>query len=230
MHPSGISLTCDTLLFDLDGVLVDSTACVEHTWRQWADRHRLDGDAILHLAHGRRAVETIRHAAPHLDDTQVAAELAAIVAHESHETAGLLEVPGAAELLNTLPTDRWAVVTSGARTVAEHRLRHVGLPLPSVLVSADDVLRGKPDPEGYVTAAARLGVASAGCLVVEDAPAGLAAAHAAGMRALGVTTTNRLADLKEAELIAFTLADVTVHVEQVGGRVVLHVAVAGAGV
>jgi mannitol-1-/sugar-/sorbitol-6-phosphatase len=213
VQAQSLSLTCDALLFDLDGVLVDSTACIEHTWRRWAAQHGLDADAILRIAHGRRALETVRLAAPELD---VAAEVAALAGHEAHETAGVLEVPGASALLRGLPPGRWAVVTSGVRAVAEHRLRHVGLPVPPVMVCADEVTQGKPHPEGYLTAAARLGAAPARCLVVEDAPAGLAAARAAHMRALAVATTYPPDALRGADLIAPALAAVTVQVRRLG--------------
>src|SRR5215207_9005221 len=168
-----VRLTCEALLFDLDGVLVDSTACIEHTWRTWAARHGFDAAAVVRAAHGVRALETVRSVAPHLD---AEAELAALVAHEAIATDGIWEVPGAAALLDGLPPNRWAIVTSGVRAVAEHRLRHVGLPVPPVMVCADEVARGKPDPEGYLAAAGRLGVAPAGCVIIEDAPAGLQAA------------------------------------------------------
>jgi sugar-phosphatase len=219
------TLTCDALLFDLDGVLVDSTACVEGTWRQWAIRHGLDADAIVRMAHGRRAIDTVRLAAPHLDDAGVEAEVAALSAHEARETAGLLEAPGAAALLRSLPPNRWAVVTSGVRAVAEHRLRHVGLPVPPILVCADEVVHGKPHPEGYLTAAARLGISPSACLVVEDAPAGLAAAHAAGMRALAVATTHPPDALGDADVIARALSAVTFRVVRTVDGDALHVVV-----
>jgi sugar-phosphatase len=116
----------------------------------------------------------MRLAAPQLDHARLEAEVAALAALEASETAGVREVPGAAALLRSLPPGRWAVVTSGVRAVAEHRLRHVGLPVPTVMVCADEVEHGKPHPEGYLAAATRLGIAPAACLVVEDAPAGLA--------------------------------------------------------
>lgn len=225
MPSSPTTLACEALLFDLDGVLVDSTACVESTWRGWAVRHGLDADAIVLMAHGRRAVDTMRLAAPQLDHARLEAEVAALAAHEASETAGVREVPGAAALLRSLPPGRWAVVTSGVRAVAEHRLRHVGLPVPTVMVCADEVEHGKPHPEGYLAAATRLGIAPAACLVVEDAPAGLAAAHAAGMRALAVATTHPPAALGDADAIAPALGAVNVSMERLDDRPVLHVAV-----
>src|SRR5690349_13284782 len=173
------TIRCDALLFDLDGVLVDSTACVEATWRRWAASHNLDPDALLAGAHGRRSVDTIRQIAPHL---AAEVEAAALAAHESTTTEGVYEVSGARALLERLPPHRWAVVTSGVRSVASLRISHTRLPAPPVLVCADEISRGKPHPEGYLTAARRLGIEPTGCVVVEDAPAGLEAARTAGMR------------------------------------------------
>jgi len=174
---------CDALLFDLDGVLVDSAACVEETWRQWAESHGLDPIAVMAEAHGRRSIDTIRRIAPNLDAEQEAADLAA---REATTTEGVYEVAGARHLLERLPPRRWAIVTSGVRAVASLRIAHTRLPVPAVLVCADEISRGKPDPEGYLTAALRLGVEPADCIVVEDAPAGLEAARAAGMRSIGI--------------------------------------------
>jgi sugar-phosphatase len=181
-----VSLRCAAILFDLDGVLVDSAACIEGTWRRWALHHQLDPARVIALAHGRRAIETVQLVAPHLTaDT----ELAALAASESSSTEGIFEIEGAGELLQHLPAGTWGIVTSGIRDVAIFRLRHTGLPVPEVLVCADEIQRGKPDPEGYLTAARRLGVSPEACIVIEDAPAGLEAARAAGMRSIGVSGT-----------------------------------------
>jgi len=203
-------LACDALLFDLDGVLVDSTACVEESWRAWATRHGLDADTVMGVAHGRRAVDTLRDVAPELDP---AAELTALTAHEAHATEGLCAMPGARELLGSLPRGRWAVVTSGARAVAEHRLRHAGLPVPPVMICAEDVMHGKPDPEGYLAAAAQLGLDPMNCVVVEDAPPGIEAAHAAGMRAIAVATTFPPAALIAADAVIRALSGLVVRVD-----------------
>ncbi len=200
-------LRCRALLFDLDGVLADSTASVEAHWRRWAAGHGLDPDAILHVVHGRRAIDTIREVAPALDAER---ELAALAAAETEDTTGVVAAPGAAELLPRLAAGSWAVVTSGMRAVALARLRASALPEPPLLVAAEDVGRGKPDPEGYLAAAARLGRSPAECVVFEDAPAGVAAARAAGMRCVALASTYPTADLAAADLVVPSLAGVRV--------------------
>jgi sugar-phosphatase len=206
-------LTFQALIFDLDGVLVDSIVSVEHTWRVWAARHGLDLDTILRSAHGRRAFDTVRLVAPHLD---AAAEVVALSAQEASTTQGLSEVAGAHKLLAALPPDRWAVVTSGDRAVAEHRLQHVGLPVPMVMVCGDEVSHGKPDPEGYLVAAAKLGIAPGACVVVEDAPSGIEAAHNAGMRVIAVATTHTPEELRAADNVIDALSALTVRVHSHG--------------
>ena len=209
------TLRCGAVLFDLDGVLADSTANVERHWRTWAAGHGLDGDAIMRVVHGRRAVESIPMLAPGLD---VAREMFALEAAEAGDTDGVLPVPGAAALLSRLPPGAWAIVTSGTRAVATARLRRVGILVPPVLVTADDVRHGKPHPEGYLAAAAALGVPPARCVVVEDTPPGIAAAHAGGMRAIGVATTYPAERLAEAEAVAGRLADIEVEASPDGIR------------
>lgn len=181
-----LSMVCAAILFDLDGVLVDSAACVERIWARWARRHGLDPARVMDVAHGRRTIETVQLLAPHLSADE---ETDALAASESTTTEGVVEVRGARELVSGLPADRWAIVTSGIRAVATLRIRHTMLPMPRVLVCADEIRRGKPDPEGYLTAADRLGVRTEDCVVVEDTPPGLEAARAAGMRSIGVSGT-----------------------------------------
>ena len=200
-------ISCVGVLFDLDGVLVDSAACVEKTWRQWAERHGLDADHVISVGHGRRTIETVEMLAPHLMATS---EAAALAASESETTDGVFEVPGARELLESLPRHRWAIVTSGIRAVATLRLRHTGLPMPDVLICADEIERGKPHPEGYLTAASRLGVDATRCVVIEDAPAGLAAARAAGMRAIAIEGTYAATALTQADHVVRRLSDLTI--------------------
>jgi mannitol-1-/sugar-/sorbitol-6-phosphatase len=179
-------LACEALLLDMDGTLVDSGTCVEQTWRGWAARHGLDIDELLRISHGRQNTDVIQIMAPHLDTPE---EHAYLTKSEEDCRDGVVAVRGARELLDALDGAAWAVVTSAWRRLAEIRLGYAGLPTPRVLVTADDIREGKPHPEGYLRAAAGLGAAPAACVVVEDAPAGIAAARAAGMRVIGVTTT-----------------------------------------
>lgn len=199
------SLSCRAILFDLDGVLVDSRECIALVWRAWAAERGggRDPEAILRVAHGRFISATLRLVAPELD---AQAEAAVLDAMEARETRGLRAAAGAAAIVASLGDAPWAVVTSGSRPVATLRLRSAGLPVPPVFVTADDVRSGKPDPEPYLTAAARLGVAPGDCLVVEDSPTGLAAAKAAGMRALAVLTTYPVAALGAADACVPALA------------------------
>lgn len=198
-------IECDGVVFDLDGVLVDSTACVERHYREWAARHGLDEREVIRTAHGRRPAETIRLLTPHLD---VDAEAARLSAGEAEDLDGVYEMPGAKRLVGSLPRGTWGIVTSGTHAVARSRLGSMGLPTPDVLVTADDVARGKPDPEGYVAAAARLRLRPEQCWVVEDAPAGIQAARAAGMRVIAVTTTHTVEDVRGADVVVSGVADI----------------------
>ena len=180
-----MELRCSAFLFDLDGVLVDSRGAVERVCRLWAQRHGLDPKQVLRIAHGRRSRDTVRAAAPHLDADREAAWIDAV---ELADVAGLSAVAGAGALLAALPTAGWAVVTSCGRPLAERRLTAVGLPNPRILVTSEEVAQGKPAPDGYRLGAKRLGQNPATCVVFEDAPAGIAAARAAGARVIGLTT------------------------------------------
>jgi mannitol-1-/sugar-/sorbitol-6-phosphatase len=181
-----ITLSCDAILFDMDGTLVDSTGCVKTIWGGWAQKHGIELDSILQVSHGRRTVDTLNQVAPHLD---IAAEAEALEAEEINIREGMIAINGALPLLSRLQPHQWAVVTSAGRRLATARLEYAGLPAPPVLITAEDVLHGKPDPEGYLKAAQRLGVSPSRCVVVEDAPAGILAGRNAGMTVLGLTTT-----------------------------------------
>jgi sugar-phosphatase len=174
------------ILFDMDGTLVDSSACVEYMWGTWGERHGIALADILAISHGRMTKDTIREIAPHLD---AEAEAAALDAAAVTRGDGIVALAGARELVATLRPEEWAVATSAPRALAEARLRFAGLPLPEVLVANEDVRAGKPDPDGFLKAAARLGVDPRDCTVIEDTPAGVLAARAAGMPVLAVGTT-----------------------------------------
>ncbi len=179
-------MRCEALLFDMDGVLVDSGAVYERTWRRWAERHGLDPDPLLAAGLGRRTREALRSVVPHLATD---AEVEWLDTAELEDLEGIVEVPGAARLVASLPEERWAVVTSAGRDLARRRLDRAGVPAPPVLVTAEDITRGKPAPDGYLLAAQRLHRTAAACIVFEDAPAGIEAARAAGMRSIALTTT-----------------------------------------
>jgi mannitol-1-/sugar-/sorbitol-6-phosphatase len=197
---------CRAILFDLDGVLVDSTAYIEDQWRRWATAKGLEAEPFLQVCHGRRAIETIRLAAPDLD---AEAEVAAFKPEDAGDGRVLHPMDGAARLLSTLPIGSWAVATSGPRVMATERIRQAGLPLPAVLVCAEDVLHGKPSPDVYLMAAAALAVSPRECIVIEDAPPGIEAARAAGMGVIALTTTHRRSEL-DADASAASLAGIHV--------------------
>jgi sugar-phosphatase len=193
-----VQVRCSAFLFDLDGVLVDSRAVVERTCRRWALRHQLDPEKVLRIAHGRCTRDTVKAVAPHLDMDR---EVAWLDATELADVDGLSVVPGVGPFLATLPAGSWAVVTSCGRALAELRLTSVGLPLPEVVVTSEDVTQGKPAPEGYQLGAKRLGHDAATCVVFEDAPPGIAAARAAGARVIALNTTQPDADFTGADAI-----------------------------
>jgi sugar-phosphatase len=201
------TLRCRALLFDMDGVLVDSRAVVERTCRRWAARRNVDADTLLRIAHGRRTRDTVRLVAPHLS---VAEEVAWLDAAEEADLEGIVPVPGARELAETLPVARWAVVTSAGSTLARRRLERAGVPVPPVLVSSGEVANGKPAPDGYALAARLLGVHSANCVVFEDALPGIAAGRAAGSAVVGVSTMLPPQQLHDADVVIRDLRDVRV--------------------
>ena len=191
-----MQIRCSGFLFDLDGVLVDSRAVVERTCRRWALRHQLDPETVLRIAHGRRTRDTVKAAAPHLDADREAAWIDAV---ELADVDGLIAVSGAGEVLTRLPAASWAVVTSCGPALAELRLTSVGLPIPKIVVTSQDVSQGKPAPDGYRLGAKRLGLEAAACVVFEDAPAGIAAARSAGARVIALTTMLAARDLAGAD-------------------------------
>src|SRR2546427_7198657 len=180
------TFNCSAILFDLDGVLVDSTRSVSRQYRLWAQKANLDPRTVEDIPHGVRSIDVVRQLAPHLD---AEAEVKRIEKMEAEDQDGVVVMPGAADLLKSIPEGRWCVVTSGTRYLATCRLKHANLPTPQIMVSADDVSKGKPDPEPYLTGAKLLGMNASDCLVIEDAPAGILAAHAGCIAGIGHTST-----------------------------------------
>ena len=180
--------TYAAFLFDMDGTILSSIAAAERVWARWARRHGLDVDAFLPTIHGMRSVETVRRLG--LPGVDAEAEAAAITREEMDDVEGIEAIAGVEAFLAALPTDRWAVVTSAPRALALRRIAAAGLPPPPLLIAAEDVTQGKPAPDCFVLAATRLGVAANECLVFEDAPAGIAAAEAAGASVIVITATH----------------------------------------
>ena len=200
---------CAAILFDLDGVLVDSTGSVDRQWRAWAREHEIDEQTVIAIAHGVRSIEVIRAVAPHLDAQVEARKLEALEAADR----GVFVMPGAIDLIRTIPEDRWAVVTSGTRHLASARLKLAGIQAPKVMVAADDVVNGKPHPEPYLKGAELLGVNPAECLVIEDAPAGIRSAHAAKMKVIGLASTYSLNALAEADRVISNLGQIQIRLD-----------------
>ena len=211
---------CAAVLFDLDGVLVDSTGSVTRQWRRWAEEHNMYPQTVLEIAHGVRTIEIVRRLAPHLD---AEAEVKRIEKREADDQEGVAVMPGAAELLKAIPEGHWCVVTSGTRYLATARLKLANLPIPNVLVSADDVSKGKPDPEPYLMGAKLLGMKPAECLVVEDAPAGIRAAHGGGMKAIAITSTYPASELREGDAVVQKLPQIKVRSGGGPGRLTVNV-------
>ena len=205
------------ILFDMDGVLIDSAPAVERVWRVWALAHGFDPASVVAQAHGRRSIETIRAVAPAMDAEK---ENILVEQMEIDDKDGVTALPGAARLLAQLPHDRFAIVTSATRPLAVARLGYAGLLVPRYMVTADDVVNGKPSPEPYLKGAALLGFTPADCLVFEDTPAGIASARASGMQAIALQTTYPAQDLHAADAIVASLADV--NVELCGEAILLN--------
>jgi mannitol-1-/sugar-/sorbitol-6-phosphatase len=205
-----MKIECSGVLFDLDGVLVDSTPAVARVWAKWAAKHGFVADDVVRQAHGKPSIATIRELLPHGDHD---AENLEVERGEIEDVEGVVPLPGALELLRALPLDRWAIVTSCTRTLAGVRIRAAGLPMPRNLVTSSDITHGKPHPEPYQKGAKILGLAPSECVVMEDAPAGIRAGKAAGARVFCLRTTATDPELREAgaDWIADDLAALHFH-------------------
>ena len=190
-----IRIACSAVLFDLDGVLIDSTPAVTRVWEKWAVKHGFNPEEVVRKAHGRPSITTIREYLPNADHEM---ENRIVERAEIEDLEGVVPLPGALELLRSLPSGKCAIVTSCTRPLAKVRIAAAGLPVPKHIVTADDILHGKPDPEPYLKGANTIGAAPQNCLVVEDVPAGVASGKAAGARVVAVRTTATDEDLRGA--------------------------------
>src|SRR5580693_712350 len=186
---------CAALLFDMDGVLINSTPAVARVWRSWAIEHGFDPEEVVARAHGRPSLTTVRE---YLPDADHEAENREVERREIEDLEGVAPLPGALDLLASLPDDRWTIVTSCTRPLAEVRIRAAGLPLPKKMITSNDITQGKPHPEPYLKGASLLGFPAAECIVLEDVPAGVRAGKAAGARVIAFKTTVQESVLREA--------------------------------
>ena len=209
------------LLFDMDGVLISSIASVDRCWRRWAAHYGVPNAEQFTIKHGTRAVEIMRELRPDFTPEQIAEGLRLIEDMEIDDVHDLKVLPGVRELLESLPVNRWTIVTSATRRLMIARLKAAGLPQPERLVAGDDVINGKPHPEPYMMGAKILGFAPAECAVVEDAPTGVGSGKAAGSRVLGVLGTHQAAQLYEAgaQWVVASLSEVRASVNDAGLKI-----------
>ena len=189
------TVLCQAVLFDMDGVLVDSTRAVARVWSRWALQRGFDPEKVVRAAHGRPSIDTVRDFLPDADSNSENLE---VERQEIEDLEGVVAMPGAQQLVRVLPAGRWTVATSATRALAEVRLQAAGIPILPMLVTSDDIRQGKPNPEPYQKAASRLGFAATDCVVVEDAPAGVQAGKAAGARVIGIPSTSNHRELQAA--------------------------------
>jgi sugar-phosphatase len=212
---------CSGMLFDLDGVLIDSTPAVTRVWRQWALERGFNPEEVVERVHGRPSITTVREYLPNADH---ATENREIERREMQDADGIITLPGARELLQQLPANRWTIATSCTRSLAEVRLRAAGLPIPERIVTSSDVAQGKPHPEPFLKAAEKLGFPPSECIVVEDVPAGIRAGKAAGAMVVAFRTTVEEAELRRAgaDFILNNCADVSVRHNAEGLALILN--------
>lgn len=204
LHPRGI-------LFDMDGVLVSSIGSVERTWEKWARARGIDPELAIRMAHGRRAIETVRELRPDLNDRE---ELQWLEEMEVADGVGVSMLEGVRPILDSLPARYWTVVTSATERIARSRIQHGKIRMPARIVSAEDVQLGKPHPEPYRMGAEILGLQPEECLVIEDSASGAQAGHAAGCTVLATLFSHSVESLRYADYIVRSLEDVRVHVPE----------------
>lgn len=215
-------IECQAVLFDMDGVLVDSTPAVARVWTRWALAHGFVPDEVVRKAHGRPSLATIRELLPDGDHEAEAREVERL---EIEDIADVVALPGASHLSRAIPAHRWAIVTSATRALAEVRLRAAGLPVPRSLVTASDLQRGKPDPDPYLKGAEALRISPADCVVAEDAPSGVRSGKSAGARVLALRTTSTDAELLSAgaDWVADNLAAISLEPDTAAAPIVFRV-------
>jgi mannitol-1-/sugar-/sorbitol-6-phosphatase len=190
-----IQVQCEALLFDLDGVLINSTPAVARVWRRWAIERGFNPEEVVARAHGRPSLTTVKE---YLPDANHEAENREVERREIEDLEGVVPLPGALELLASLPEDRWTIVTSCTRALAEVRIRAAGLPVPKKMVTSNDITNGKPHPDPYLQGASKLGFPPVDCVVLEDVPAGVRSGKAAGARVIAFTTTVDATELRRS--------------------------------
>ncbi|WP_329601076.1 sugar phosphatase [Citrobacter koseri] len=222
--PEGVSVQCKGFLFDLDGTLVDSLPVVERTWCNWADRFGLTHDEVLSFIHGKQAITSLRHFMAGKPEEEIAAEFTRLEQIEATDTAGIVALPGAVELLDHLNKAGipWAIVTSGSMPVARTRHQAAGLPAPEVFVTAERVKRGKPEPDAYLLGAQLLGLSPQECAVVEDAPAGILSGLAAGCHVIAVNAPEDTPRIADVDFALSSLEHISVTKQPNGNVVVLR--------
>ncbi|MDI2143260.1 MULTISPECIES: HAD-IA family hydrolase [unclassified Pseudomonas] len=188
-HDAVFNRAFGAFLFDMDGTVLNSIAAAERIWAAWAERHGVNVETFLPTIHGVRAIDTITRL--NLPGVDAEAQAAFITEAEIEDVEGIVEIPGAAAFLKSLPTNQWAIVTSAPRDLALRRMAAAGIPEPAVMITAEDVTAGKPDPAGYRLAAKSLGLEPADCLIFEDATVGIQAAEAAGAPLMIITATHQ---------------------------------------
>lgn len=193
--PEMTQIHCAALLFDMDGVLINSTPAVARVWRRWAVEHGFNPEEVVARAHGRPSLTTVTEYLPNADHE---AENREVERREIEDLEGVVPLPGALALLASLPPDRWTIVTSCTRPLAEVRIKAAGLPLPKELITSNDITHGKPHPDPYLKGAAVLGLPATECVVLEDVPAGIRSGKSAGARVIAFNTTVERPILREA--------------------------------
>lgn len=215
---SPISLRCKGLLFDMDGILISSLGSVERSWSKWATMRGVDPQYACRIAHGCRSIETVARLRPDLDPQE---ENKVIEGIEMEDTEGVEILPGVVDLLSSLPSGRWTVVTSATEPLARVRLAAGGVPVPAKIITAESVAQGKPHPAPYLAGAALLGFAAADCVVFEDSEAGAKAGRAAGCTVIATLFSHSIQQLRNAQFIVNDLTQVRARFES-GGEIELQ--------